>query len=104
MVWCIICILGGLIAASLDARPDPPAVYPHAAHARTAVTAQAGGGGDACRLPCERTNSEAWALGLPPMRRLASVANWEPKLPDELRELTRYAADTSPPCAIPFTS
>jgi hypothetical protein len=85
-------VLGALlVAAAVDAVPDPPAVKPTVVRFR-ALTELGG------VLPSECFRCNTWAV-LPPLpwRRFDPAEAGKFRRPGDVIALTRYAADPSPP-------
>jgi hypothetical protein len=90
-VWCTVWILGAvLVIATLDARPDPPAVNPNPAAHKVLQTHDC-----ACDTATPRCDSLA-AVHPFTMRRVATGL-CEPHRPSDRIILTGQAGDPSPP-------
>ena len=93
-IGCTIWILGALLViATLDARPDPPAVDPHTVKAKTACLLGYSGEDGTQYLSCA---SPKIAPGLP-VRSSGWADAGEPKRTTGALALVRHAADSSPP-------
>ncbi len=97
-IWCTVWVLGALLViSSLDTRPDPPAVNPHAVNTKSSCLR-----GGICEFQQERLNC-AMSCGSPGlhMRWIVAPRAYEPKSAPDRIALSGHAADPSPP-ARPF--
>jgi hypothetical protein len=95
LIWCMVWVLGVmLIAASLDASPDPPAVDPHGAMIKALNLRDCAG--------CLQNQPSLAAM---PYRaqtqRIAFTHEDEPDGPGDFIARTGQAADSSPPAGSP---
>ena len=90
-IWFLACVLClGLIAASADSRPDPPAVNPHPAMAKVLSLR------DCADCIAEQPGMIALPAR-PAAQRLWVPHEDEPDRPSDVMTRTGHAADTSPP-------
>jgi hypothetical protein len=94
LIWCTVWVLGAvLIAASFDARPDPPALDPHSGMVKTSSPQDCA---DASRDP-----SGCLGIAVTPLRvqihRTAFVHEDEPSRSSDFIARMGQAADPSPP-------
>jgi hypothetical protein len=97
-IGCTVWVLGAmLVISSLDTRPDPPAVNPHAVNIKSSCLREG-----SCEFQEERLNCVASCSspGLP-IRWIAVPQAYEPKSAPDRIALSGHAADPSPP-ARPF--
>jgi len=91
----IIWVLGALmVIASLDAIPDPPAIYPRTVNVVASHLCKAPGG------LCERHGNCNWFCRSSNQFQIRSIiftSVYEPNLPSDWIALTGQAADPSPP-------
>jgi hypothetical protein len=93
-VW----VLGALLViSSLDTRPDPPAVNPHAVNTKSSCLRESTCGFQLDRLNCAASCSSPDL----PIRWVAVPRAYEPKSAPDRIALSGHAADPSPP-ARPF--
>ena len=94
-ICCTVWVLGAmLVVSSLDTRPDPPAVNPHAVNIMKSSCLREG----SCEFQQERLSCAA-SCSSPgrPIRWVAVAQAYEPKSATDRIALSGHAADPSPP-------
>src|SRR5713101_9354063 len=92
-IWCTVWVLGALLTiTSLDTRPDPPAVNPHAVNTKSSCLREG---------PCEFQQERlSWAASCSspnlPIRWIAVPWAYKPKSAPDRIALSGHAADPSP--------
>lgn len=97
LIWCTVWVLGAvLIAASLDARPDPPAIGPHSGMVKASSPQDC--------ADASRDSSGCFATAPPQVRvqihRTAVVHEDAPNRPCDFIARMGQAADPSPPARL----
>jgi|SRR5579871_1387355 len=87
----VVCAL--VLAATLDAVPDPPAVAPHAVSAKASCLSEFVGAFREQRL----TSDSAWTLPYAPLHGGSLADAARPKRSGDWIALAAYAGDPSPP-------
>jgi hypothetical protein len=82
-----------MVAAAIDAIPDPPAVTPHTVNVKDSCPRGFDGGFREQRLTCDSACISPYV----PIQRISRVDATKPKRFSDWIALTGYAADPSPP-------
>jgi hypothetical protein len=82
-----------IVAASIDAVPDPPAVPPHTVNVKASCVRGFVSGFREYRLPCDLAGISSHV----PIDRVSTADRTKPKRSNDWITLTAYAADSSPP-------